>query len=107
MVLLANGGADVFGTGGSGRRPSSSVGVGALVGGRCLRTRYNRNIRCATMVVGQRSLVRSSRSARRNNLSPSERSSFGLLPHLGPRIRLKSRASIERRLDSYRGPCDT
>ena len=57
MVLLANGGADVSRAGRSGGESIARDCVGAVVGGCCLRTRYNRNIRCAAVAVGQRSLV--------------------------------------------------
>src|SRR6188768_3666666 len=79
MVLLANGGADVSRAGRFGRGSSARDPVGAVVGGRCLRTRYNRNIRRAAMVVGQCSLVADAANAPR------------LLPLLRQRIRLKSR----------------
>ena len=88
MVLLANGGADVSRPGGfgGGSRPRDRVGTD--VGGRCLRTHYNRNIRRAAVVVGQRSVVYSSRSARGIFLSRSERSTLRLLLQLRPRIKL-------------------
>ena len=57
MVLLANGGADVSRARGSGCGSSARNPIGADVGGHRLRTRYNRNIRCAAVAVGQCSLV--------------------------------------------------
>src|SRR5829696_8625601 len=87
MVLLTNGGADVSRAGGSGSGSISRDRVGADVGGHCLRTRYNRNIHRAAVVVGQ--------------------CAIGLLLHLGPRIRLKSKAYVQRRLGSSGGRCDT
>ena len=56
-----------------------AIAVGAVVGGRCLRTRYNRNIRRAAVAVGQRSLVADAAEGLR------------LLLLLRQRIRLKSR----------------
>src|SRR6476660_3076197 len=79
MVLLANGGADVSRAGGSGGRSCAHDRFGADVGGRCLCTRYNRNIRRAAVVVGQRSLVADAAEG------------LGLLPLLRQRIRLKLR----------------
>src|SRR3954466_3813756 len=79
MVLLANGGADVPRARGPGGGSIASAADGADVGGRCLRTRYNRNIRSAAVVVGQRSLV------------PNAANGLRLLLLLRQRIRLKSR----------------
>src|SRR5262245_45735612 len=79
MVLLANGGVDVPRAGGLGGESGAPTGVVAMVRGRGLRTRYNRHIRRATVVVGQRSL---SASAGRAHL---------LLLLLEQRIRLKLR----------------
>src|SRR6476660_6285223 len=79
MVLLANGGADVSRAGGSGCGSSARDPVGADAGGHCLRTRYNRNIRRAAVVVGQCSLVADAAEDLR------------LLLQLQQRIRLKLR----------------
>src|SRR6478609_9634568 len=79
MVLLANGGADVPRTGGPRGDAGAAHGVVAVVRWRCLRPRYNRHIRRAAVVVGQRSLSAS-----------ISRVQFLLLA-LGQRIRLKLR----------------
>src|SRR6187551_3078347 len=88
MVLLANGGADVSRAGRPGGRSNTRVRFGAVVGGGYLCTRYNRYIRRAAVVVGERSLVYSSRSARGKRLSRSERNALRLLLKSPPRIRL-------------------
>src|ERR1700742_444466 len=79
MVLLANGGAHVSRARGSRCKPVAHIPVGSVVCGRRLCTRYNRYIRRATVVVGQRSLVAYAAKARLLLLPPQQR------------IRLKSR----------------
>src|SRR5689334_22563366 len=91
MVLLANGGVDVPRSGGCRGDSGATHGVAAVVRRGGLRTRYDRHIRRAAVVVGQRSIEWASRSSRRFSLSRSERTTFLLLLALGHRIRLKLR----------------